>query len=212
MHDHGKQRLVYFQATAKQAIEQQDGAAALETIVRAYGADIAALQARVEGAEKSTAEAMAARRTGDDMLGSLHAVAAAEILRNARLEAHVNQLRSIVDRVREVTKRARVEGADDAPATVPAADLEALLARPVDQPKHSPTIVAFTPSQQYRHGQFATHDRAVTAVHAFTGWSIVVRQGNAEPRRLEPTFLVDDRSVTESFMWDIYALRLEKLT
>lgn len=207
------QRVRMFRKFAQMTLEESpSGPAAVDAIVGAFAADVEALEAHARGSAQSAAAAMAQRRTGDDMMTYMHHMLSAEITRNARLEAYSNQLRAIVDLTRAAVVKARVGEDDEHAAAVPCADLDAILDRPVDRPEFTPVVVAFVPSVQFTTGQFRADDGAVVAAYPFAGWSAVVRQGAAESRRLEPTFLVDDRALPESFMWDIYALKLNKLT
>lgn len=182
------------------------GPAVLDGITQAYEADMASAEARAAGHARDAHQAMSHRQVADEMLASVHKVAAAEILRNARLEAYVSQLVGIVDRVRALAVRARNEAGEDDIA-VAVADLDGILARPLDRPEFTPTVVAFNPSKDFAYGQFSSDDGAVMVSYPFVGWSVVVRQGATEPRRLEATFMVEDRALPESFVYDIYAMR-----
>lgn len=189
------------------------GPETLDGITRAYEADMASAEARAAGLARDAHQAMGQRQIADEMLASVHKVATAEILRNARLEAYAAQLIGIVDRVRALAVRARRDAGegDIATAAIPVGDLDAVLARPLDRAEFTPTVVAVVPSKDYSHGTFESDDGAVTAVWPFIGWSVVVRQGTPEPRRLEPTFLVEDRGLPESFIHDVYAMRRVRL-
>lgn len=209
-----------FAEYAREAIETNDGAGALDVICRAHTQEVDGLEAQYVGAQADLRTTTAQLRTADDMARTMHAVATAEIMRNARLAAHNTQLSRIVERVRKVADLTRQTL--DAPASpamaadaanVLLADLDAAVAVPVDVPEFLPVVIAFVPEQdRTRSGHFESYDGTVKAGYALVGWSMVVRQQDAEQRRMEPTFMVEERALPESFLRDTYGLQLKHLS
>jgi hypothetical protein len=201
-----------FRARARDLIEGEAGPEALAGIATAHRADVDRLAIRAHAAEAENRITLSRLRTADDISRALHGYLTSEIIRGVRVAAHVEQYRRQLDRVRAAVTNARVGDGGEGGA-VAVADLDAILAEPTEHPEQLSTVVAFVPEPaRDRSGHFTSDDGAVTHGYPLVGWSLVVHPAPAtEPRRLEPTFLVEDRALPESTLRTTYGLHLRRL-
>lgn len=207
-----EQRTSLFRAAAQEAIEAKSGPEALDAITLTYTSDLTALDARLTATETELAAMAAQVQSKDGIVRFLHSSAAHQLLLNARMEGHLQQLRTMVDQVRRLVQDAHANDDGALKGTVETADLEAVLSRPVDVPEFTPQILAFTPVlERDRVGHFSSDDNAVRISYPLVGYSLVVRQEDSLHRRLEPTFMVDEQLLPESALRHTYGLALRRL-
>ena len=201
-----------FRDHARALIEGEAGAEALAGIATAHRADVDRLAARAHAAEAEHRVTLGRLRTADDIARALHGYLTSEIIRGVRVGAHVEQHRRQLDRIRAAVTKARLDDGGEG-GSVSAADLDAILAEELEYPEQLPTVVAFVPEPaKDRAGHFTSDDGAVAHGYPLVGWSLVVHPAPAvEPRRLEPTFLVEDRALPESTLRTTYGLYLRRL-
>lgn len=200
-----------FASVVRDAIEQEDSATATDTICRAHAALENSREAQFRALVDDVKSTTARLRAQESITATLHQVAASELLRTARLDAFAQEVSRKVGQVRRVLHTATdgERGADEMAALL--ADLAAVLAEPELSPEFPPEVVAFVPEPATnRVGQFESEDGAVTAGYPLVGWSLVVRQGKAQ-RQLEPTFLLEGRTMPESGMQETYGMRLRRI-
>ncbi|MBW5252038.1 hypothetical protein JGS39_24065 [Streptomyces sp. P01-B04] len=209
-----------FVRLAREAVETLDGPDVLDAVCRAHADEVNGLDARYMGALDDLRSTTVRLRTADDMVRTLHAVAADQLMRGARLDAFNQQLGRQLSRVRQLVATARESGtagltspeaALDAVALM-VADLEQAIAEPIDRAEFVPVVVAFQPEPaRDRVGHFVSDDGLVRQGYPLVGWSLVVRPQEHDTRRLEPTFMVGEQALPVSSLTEIYGMRLSEL-
>jgi hypothetical protein len=206
MYDTITHKVDVFRQQAVDALSQMDGSAAVDFLTDLYRQDVRAIDARLTAASDETLHALGDARTMTQMFNSMHAALSAETIRSAKLYAQVTLVRRIADMT-----RALADQATSAERTaVPVADLESVLAEPMDMPKIDPYVVGFVPDARYTAGQFVTDDGAVVRSLPFCGWGTVIGISQAD-RPMEPLFLADNELLPKSTVHTRYGLELRQL-
>lgn len=180
-------RLDAFDGIVRGILEGHDGPDALKLISRAHAADVEALDSRATAAADETSHALYNARMRTDMLTVVHQSATAELLRNAKMHAHLQLVMRIIDRTRALVTQAEGDGK----AVVTVDDLRAILAEPLSPVDLRPTMSGVVYSAQFQYGRFEGDGGALHVSYPFAGWCMVA--GPTTPGRpWEPCFYVDD--------------------
>jgi hypothetical protein len=192
-----------FERAAKDALADLGGTEAVAHILRLYRADTAALHAHICGVEREASEAARSERRHWDMLMQIQAGVSQGIFERAGMGAEVATLREMFGAIREIVYRA-------GGGTLDSSAVAAVLALEPLEPVHQPVVTAFSPSEQYRGGQFRSTDGTVTRVFTFIGWALV-DHGLGALGSLEPMFLVSDRAMPKSAIEAELPVTMERL-
>lgn len=200
-------RIDGFRTVAARAIEEAEGGpAAVEMITSVYGADLSALDARLEGANETTAQALADARMRFSMLASVTATLSAEVIRSAELRAHLDLCQDIVVGVRSLVDAME---AQEEPG-VSLADLKSILARPLPRRDDSVIVAAFWPDHRFAEGHFASEDGMYRAL-PFMGWGAVAGRLSSD-QTVQAMFLLDTQTVPAYTLLRLHGLELKRLT
>jgi hypothetical protein len=200
------QKVAAFRQMAQDAMERSDGPAALEFVSEVYRQDVRAYDARLAAASDEALNALEDARMRSAMFSSIHAAAAHELIRNARLYATLQRVKYTADLVGRLVQAADQSGRD----AVPVEELRCGLQQPTELPQFEPVVTAFYADQRYRAGQFVTADGAVVRSFPFMGWSAVIGSAPAD-RPIEPTFLVEVELLPVSTITGRFGLELQHL-
>lgn len=164
---------------------QLAGPEALARIMQQYTADTRALTAQAEGLAREASDAAQQKRRYFTMLTQVEVAASHKVREMAHASAELATYREIVGTVRSLVDRANGE------PLLWESVAAALSIEPLE-PNYVPTTLTFTPSDQFRGGQFTAAAGDVTLVFTFVGWALI-DHGPGALGIIEPMFLVEDR-------------------
>lgn len=192
-----------FRRRVVKALEEQNGAAAAEDIVKLHMATVSSLETRRAQSEQEASTSAAEARTRYTMMQQAHASVSNALLHIATQSAEVSTLRSMLEHVRHMAERA-----DN--GMIPQENvLGSLTTLPVS-PVHVPSVTAFTPSQDFRSGFFQSSDGAVQITLPFLGYSLV-DYGPGAAGIIEATFLSEIRGLPHSMIERETGMRLQRM-
>lgn len=165
---------------------------AVDRIVAAHTAETRDLEARLDNASRSTADAHAQHWVSWRMMEFVQATMSAQLRRAATLHARCEQSATVIANIRHLAG-----DAENAGRPVSLSDLKACLSHPTPRPVLPQTVLAMVPDNAYRTGVFDGNSDGAPVSYRFPYYGLALVTTNTETERIqEPCFMVGDRVLT----------------